>query len=70
MSTEKKYQTAPPHRRSYRHVKCGMVTTMGHQAASELGRPSRATNLFCIRCQMLCPSEEFLWDATGESVVS
>lgn len=69
MATEEKTQTTP-HRRSYRHTKCGMVTTMGKQATSELGRPSRATNLFCIRCQLQRPAEEFIWDGTSESVIS
>lgn len=55
-----------PVRRSYRHLSCGAVTTMGTALAETYARdPDYYGSTFCVRCRghfPVGPSGEFVWD--------
>jgi hypothetical protein len=61
-----------PVRRSYVHLKCGSVTTMGWALAETYARePSFYSGTFCCGCRAHFPvgeDGEFVWDGTNEKV--
>lgn len=61
-----------PVRRSYIHLKCGVVTTMGHALAETYARqPDFYSGTFCCGCGAHFPvgeDGEFIWDGTKEKV--
>lgn len=61
-----------PVRRSYQHLKCGTVTTMGQSLAETYARdPSFYSGTFCFGCGNHFPvgeSGEFVWAGTAEKV--
>lgn len=61
-----------PVRRTYRHDKCGGVTTMGHALAETYARqPDFYSGTFCAICGAHYPvgeDGEFVWDGTTERV--
>lgn len=61
-----------PVRRSYKHDKCGVVTTMGQTLAETYARdPHFYSGTFCCGCGAHFPvgeDGEFLWDGTNERV--
>lgn len=61
-----------PVRQSYRHLKCGTVTTMGRTLAETYARnPSFYSGTFCCGCGAHFPvgaDGEFVWDRSNEKV--
>lgn len=61
-----------PVRRSYRHMTCGSVTTMGQTIAETYARdPHFYSGTFCCACRGHYPVGEdgqFVWDGTNEKV--
>ncbi len=61
-----------PVRRSYVHLKCGTVTTMGQTLAETYARdPHFYSGTFCCGCGTHFPvgaEGEFVWDGTTEKV--
>lgn len=61
-----------PVRRSYKHLKCGVVTTMGQTIAETYARdPFFYSGTFCCGCGAHFPvgeNGEFVWDGTNEKV--
>lgn len=61
-----------PVRRSYRHLICGTVTTMGVAIAETYARdPKFYDGTFCAGCRGHFPvgeAGEFIWDGTDEKV--
>lgn len=61
-----------PVRHSYKHLKCGVVTTMGQTLAETYARdPSFYSGTFCCGCRDHFPvgaDGEFVWDGTSEKV--
>lgn len=61
-----------PVRRSYKHLKCGVVTTMGQTLAETYARdPHFYSGTFCCGCRAHFPvgsNGEFVWDGTNEKV--
>lgn len=61
-----------PVRRSYKHLKCGDVTTMGQTLAETYARdPSFYSGTFCCCCRAHFPvgaDGEFVWQGTDEKV--
>src|SRR5260370_38197590 len=61
-----------PVRRSYRHLKCGTVTTMAHTIAETYARcPDFYGGTFCVHCGDHFPvgkDGEFVWNGTSEKV--
>jgi len=61
-----------PVRRSYKHDKCGVVTTMGLTLAETYARDPRFySGTFCAGCGAHFPvgeDGEFVWDGTAERV--
>lgn len=61
-----------PVRRSYRHLTCGVVTTMGWSLAETYARdPAFYSGTFCCGCRRHFPvgkDGEFVWDGTTEKV--
>ena len=61
-----------PVRRSYRHLKCGTVTTMGQTLAETYARnPKFYSGTFCCGCGThfpVGPNGDFVWDGTNEKV--
>ena len=61
-----------PVRRSYQHLKCGAVTTMGQSLAETYARnPTFYSGTFCVGCSAHFPvggDGEFVWDGTNEKV--
>jgi hypothetical protein len=61
-----------PVRRSYRHLKCGVVTTMGKFIAETYARdPFFYGGTFCAGCGTHFPvgeDGEFVWDGTDQKV--
>lgn len=61
-----------PVRRSYIHLKCGVVTTMGHALAETYARdPFFYSGTFCCGCRAHFPvgeDGEFIWVGTKEKV--
>lgn len=60
-----------PVRRSYKHTKCGTVTTMGHALAETYARdPGFYGGTFCCGCGAHFPVAEFTWEPDGSVVGS
>ena len=63
-----------PVRHTYKHLKCGAVTTMGQALAETYARdPSFYSATFCCTCCAHFPvgaDGEFVWDGTDERVGS
>ena len=61
-----------PVRHSYKHLKCGVVTTMGSTLAETYARdPHFYSGTFCSGCRSHFPvgdDGEFVWDGTDERV--
>lgn len=61
-----------PVRRSYKHLKCGVVTTMGQTLAETYARdPAFYSGTFCCGCGSHFPvgeAGEFVWDGSTEKV--
>lgn len=61
-----------PVRRSYVHLKCGTVTTMGQTLAETYARqPDFYSGTFCAGCRTHFPvgaDGEFIWDGTDQKV--
>lgn len=61
-----------PVRRSYKHLKCGVVTTMGQTIAETYARdPYFYSGTFCAGCGSHFPvgeDGEFVWDGSSEKV--
>lgn len=61
-----------PVRRSYKHLKCGVVTTMGQTLAETYARqPDFYSGTFCCGCSAHFPvgaEGEFVWDGSTEKV--
>jgi hypothetical protein len=61
-----------PVRRSYKHLTCGGVTTMGQTLAETVARdPNFYSGTFCCACRAHFPigaDGEFVWDGTSEKV--
>ena len=68
---ERKKGFVRPLRRSYQHVSCGSVTSMGLALAETYARdPSFYNATFCVACKNHFPLSEFLWEGTTETVGS
>lgn len=60
-----------PVRTSYRHTKCGTVTTMGQALAETYARdPKFYSGTFCCHCRTHFPVAEFTWEPDGTAVGS
>lgn len=60
-----------PVRQSYRHAKCGTVTTMGLALAETYARdPKFYSGTFCCTCRAHFPVAEFTWEPDGSVVGS
>lgn len=61
-----------PVRRSYKHLKCGGITTMGQTLAETYARDSHFySGTFCCDCGKHFPvgeNGEFVWQGTNEKV--
>jgi hypothetical protein len=61
-----------PLRRSYKHLTCGAVTTMGLAIAETYARdPKFYGSTYCVGCRMHRPvglNGEFVWDGTNLKV--
>jgi hypothetical protein len=61
-----------PVRRSYKHLTCGTVTTMGVELAETYARdPQFYGGTFCAGCRNhypVGPNGEFVWNGTEEKV--
>ena len=61
-----------PVRHSYKHLTCGVVTTMGQTLAETYARdPNFYSGTFCCGCRAHFPvgdDGEFVWDGTDERV--
>lgn len=61
-----------PVRRSYRHLTCGVVTTMGQAIAETYARdPSFYGGTYCAGCRDHFPvgaGGEFVWDGSDQKV--
>lgn len=61
-----------PVRRSYRHLTCGVVTTMSVALAETYAAdPTFYGGTYCVGCRMhrpVGPNGEFVWDGTEEKV--
>ena len=60
-----------PVRRSYRHNRCGSVTTMSQSLAETYARdPLFYSGTFCCNCQAHYTVKEFTWEPDGSVVGS
>ena len=60
-----------PVRCSYRHERCGTITTMGQAIAETYARqPSYYGRTFCFACREYLPLSEFVWPDDGSKVGS
>lgn len=60
-----------PVRQSYKHTKCGTVTTMGQALAEIYARdPKFYSGTFCCHCRTHFPFAEFTWEPDGTAVGS
>ena len=61
-----------PVRTKYKHLKCGVITSMGYKIAETYARqPDFYNATFCVECRDHYPvgeDGEFLWDGTDEKV--
>lgn len=70
--TERAKGFVRPVRRSYVHLRCGVLTTMGQALAETFARqPDFYSGTFCAGCGTHFPvgeDGEFIWDGTKEKV--
>lgn len=60
-----------PVRNSYRHDKCGTMTTMGQALSETYARdPKFYGATYCVCCRAHFPVSEFTWAGTNERVGS
>jgi hypothetical protein len=60
-----------PYRDTYKHAKCGSVTTMGRKLSETYARdPGFYGATFCCACNAHYPVAEFVWTADGQVVGS
>jgi hypothetical protein len=60
-----------PVRRTYRHLTCGSVTSMGDALSETYARdPKFYGATYCVSCSKHRPVAEFIWDADGAVVGS
>lgn len=60
-----------PVRQSYKHTKCGTVTTMGPALAETYARDPKFYNAtFCCGCGNHFPVDEFTWEPDGSVIGS
>ena len=60
-----------PVRRSYKHLTCGSITTMGLALAETYARdPEFYSGTFCATCRAHFPLVQFVWDGATEMVGS
>ncbi len=60
-----------PVRRTYKHIKCGSVTTMAQTIAETYARdPKFYSGTFCCACKKHFSVAEFVWDGSEELVGS
>jgi len=58
-----------PVRRSYKHLPCGTITTMGLALAETYARdPGFYGGTFCCHCRSHFPLDQFVWEGTTEQV--
>lgn len=56
-----------PVRRSYKHLNCGSITTMGIALAETYARdPGFYSGTFCCNCAAHFPLDQFVWEGTKE----
>jgi len=68
---ERKKGFVRPLRRSYVHLPCGIVTTMGLAIAETYARdPKFYGGTFCCGCGQHFPLGQFVWEGTTETVGS
>lgn len=60
-----------PVRRSYMHLNCGTITTMGLAIAETYARdPNFYSGTFCCHCRVHRPLDEFVWEGSDQKVGS
>lgn len=60
-----------PVRVSYKHTKCGVITTMHERLAETYARdPKFYGATYCVYCQKHLPVNEFTWEPDGSIVGS
>jgi hypothetical protein len=60
-----------PYRDSYRHTRCGGITSMGRKLSETYARdPGFYSATFCCQCNRHLPVGEFVWTADGQVVGS
>lgn len=60
-----------PVRKTYKHLKCGAVTTMSVDLAETYARdPKFYSGTFCVHCRVHSPLVEFVWEPDGSQVGS
>lgn len=60
---ERKKGFVRPVRHTYRHLKCGVATTMSNSLAETYARdPLFYSGTFCCGCSKHYPLDEFVWD--------
>lgn len=58
-----------PYRKSYRHARCGQITSMAAEIAETYARnPWFYAGTYCTTCKMHRPLIEFAWHPDGESM--
>ncbi len=58
-------------RTTYKHMKCGAITTMNVEIAQTYAcDPKFYGETFCVGCKMHLPVSEFIWIGTDEVVGS
>lgn len=69
--TERAKGFVRPVRQSYKHLRCGCVTTMGIALAETYARdPGFYSGTFCCYCRSHFPLDQFVWEGTQEKVGS
>lgn len=64
---ERKKGFVKPYRTSYRHQKCGTITTMARTIAETYARdPHFYGATFCCACNVHLPLYQFTWEPDGE----
>jgi hypothetical protein len=68
---ERKQGWIRPLRKTYRHTKCGAVTSMGLGLCETYAKqPGYYSHTFCVGCRDHLPVAEFVWTVDGEVVGS
>lgn len=68
---ERKKGFVRPYRDRYKHLTCGVVTSMGRALSETYARdPKFYSHTFCVSCNRHLPVSEFVWAADGAVVGS